>query len=152
MVNNDKKIEKENENKDLDLLLNDFIKNGIVEKTKLIVPGFKVRLKVLDTGELLTAEAFMDMSVAPKDIVARVRAASILSQAIISINDVDIIPEGFDSQNYIISRKRDLYQKLLKMPAMVVQKTYEFYIECVKEQNDKYEDLEGTIEDIKNFS
>lgn len=154
MVNeNDKKMSDYSENSmdELNSLLDDFILNGRVEKTKLVVPGFNVKLKALDTGELLIAEALMDNSSAPKDIVARVRAASILSQAIIEINDVKIDIEG---AGYSVNKAKrlKLYRQLLKMPAMVVQKTYEFYLECVETQNGKYSDPTELIEDVKNFS
>lgn len=142
---------KENElNKDLQLLFDGFIKEGKVIEEKEVVPGFKVKLKVLDTGELLAAEAIMSTSTAPVDIVARVRAASILSQAIIELNDSTIEKEGMTESDIRI-RRALLYKQLLKLPAVVVQKSYSFYIDCVNKQNKIYENPKETLENLENF-
>lgn len=140
----------QHENEDLTLIFDSFIKNGEVQKEKEIAKGFKVKLRALDTGELLIAESIMDKSTAPADIVAKVRAASILSQAIVAVNDVPI--EREDYNNIEIRRRRmQLYTQLLKMPPVIIHKTYEFYIECVEDQNSKYRDFEKTTDQIKGF-
>lgn len=142
---------KENhDNKDLNLLFDNFLKPGVVLKEKEVVKGFKVKLKPLTTGELLSAEAIMDNSTAPADIVAKVRGASILSQAIVSLNDVEIERDDFTPQESR-GRRLELYRQLLKMPPMVIHKAYSFYIECVEEQNSKYQDIPGLADQIENF-
>lgn len=137
-------------NKDLSMIFENFIKTGNVEEEKEIVPGFKIRVKVLNTGELLVAESIMNNSTAPADIVARVRAASILSQAILSLNGSIIEREDLTKEDIRV-RRAMLYTELLRMPAMVIHKAYEFYIDCVNEQNNKYQNIGETMRDIQNF-
>lgn len=137
-------------NEDLSMIFDTFIKNGEVQKEKEVVPGFKVKLKVLNTGELMTAESIMGRSSAPSDIVAKVRAASILSQAILSINGVVINREDYTIEE-TRRRRLALYQQLLKMPSVAIHKTYEFYIECVEEQNSKYENFKETTDKLEAF-
>lgn len=142
--------EKNKENQDLNLLFDNFLKPGIVIKEKEVVGGFKVKLKPLTTGELLTAEAIMDSSSAPADVVARIRGASILSQAVIAINDVEIEQSDYTPQE-LRNRRLVLYRQLLKMPPVVIQKAYELYIECVNEQNKKYDDVGELTKKVENF-
>jgi len=151
MSNKEKEtMEDENMNADLNNFFENFIKSGAVEDEEEVVPGFKIKVKVLDTGELLIAESIMNSSTAPSDIVARVRAASILSQALISINSIPIERDDYDAQESRMRRSL-LYKQLLKMPAMVIEKAYAFYIKCVKDQNNKFENFQETVEKIKNF-
>lgn len=146
-----KKVEDFTVTDDLNIFFDNFIKSGEVVKEKEIAPNFKVKLRVLNTGELLSAESIMKATTdIPADIVAKVRAASILSQAIISINDLEIEKNNLTQEENNM-RRVNLYKQLLKMPAIVIQKSYELYIEAVKEQNDLYENLDETIEKVKNF-
>ena len=144
------KEEKNDITQDLSMIFENFIKTGVVEKEKEIVPGFKIKVKVLNTGELLVAESIMNNSSAPADIVARVRAASILSQAILILNGSPVEREDLSKEDIRV-RRAMLYTELLKMPAMVIHKAYEFYIECVEEQNGKYTNIGETIKDMQNF-
>ena len=70
-------------NNDLKLLFDNFIKTGEVTKEKEIVPGVKVKVKVLSAGDLLIAQTIMGHQNAPSDVTVKLRAASILSQSII---------------------------------------------------------------------
>lgn len=142
--------EKMDVTKDLSMIFENFIKTGVVEEEKEIVPGFKIRVKVLNTGELLIAESIMNNSSAPADIVARVRAASILSQAILTLNGSPVEREDLSKEDIRV-RRAMLYTELLKMPAMVIHKAYEFYIECVNKQNSKYDNISETMKDMQNF-
>lgn len=151
----DKDLEKDikdfNPDDDLDLFFNDFIKKGRVEKEGEVVPGLRVRLKVLNTGELVSAEALMRMSSEfPPDVVVKIRGASILSQAILSINNYEIEKENMEIEQ-IKQRRSKLYRQLLEMPAYVVQKTYELYLDAVIEQNKFYSEAKETAGKIKNF-
>lgn len=146
-MSQDKKV---SANSDLSLLFENFLKPGIVIKEKEIVPGYTLKVKPLGTGELLMAEAIMDSAKAPSDIVAKVRGASILSQAIISINGLEIEPEGKTAEE-IRLRRIELYAQLLKTPPVIVHKSYQFYISCVEEQNKKYENLDEVTKEVENF-
>jgi hypothetical protein len=136
---------------DLDLFFNDFIKKGHIEKEEEVVPGFKIKLKVLNTGESLSAETIMKTEQGvPYDIVQKVRAASILSQAILSINGLQIAKDG-DNAEITKLKRTGLYKRLLDMPAYVIQKAFDLYIDAVTEQTRLYSDSEGTTEKVKNF-
>ncbi|MCX8074098.1 MAG: hypothetical protein N2749_00730 [Clostridia bacterium] len=146
-----KKIEDFSVMDDLNIFFDNFIKTGEVVKEKEIAPNFKVKLRVLNTGELLAAETILKATNdIPTDIVAKVRAASILSQAIISINDLDIEKNNATQEENNL-RRINLYKQLLRMPAIIVQKTYALYIDAVQEQNSLYENLDETVEKVKNF-
>ena len=136
---------------DLNLFFDNFIKSGEVIKEKEVAPGFVVKLRVLNTGELLSAETVMlSIENTPSDIVAKVRAASILSQAIISINGINIEKSDMNPET-IGARRLGLYRQLLKTPAIIVQKTYALYVDGAKDQVEHYDNFDETLEKIKNF-
>lgn len=140
----------EETNKDLLNIFDNFIKTGMVEDEKEVVPGFKIKVKVLNVQELLDAESIMGAEQAPADVVAKVRGASILSQAIIRLNGADIEKESLNKQEIRV-RRVILYKQLLSLPGIVVQKMYEFYIECLKRQEEKYVNFDETVDEIRNF-
>ena len=137
---------------DLSLFFENFIKTGIVTKEREIVPGFKVKLKVLNIGELMSAEtiSFQMNSDFPVDVVLKLRSASVLSQAILSVNGIEILKDSNTKQENR-SRQNLLYRQLLDMPAYVIQKTYELYIEAVEEQNNIYKTANSVGDKIENF-
>lgn len=138
-------------NDDLDLFFNDFIKRGDVCKEREIVPGFNIKVRVLSTGELISAEAVMRTTPNfPMDVVQKVRCASILSQAIISINGMQVVKEG-SSKEEEYSRRSNLYKRLLDMASYVVTKSYELYLEAVTEQSELYTNPEKVSKKIENF-
>lgn len=145
-----KKNNTEDSNFDVVMLFDNFIKTGKLEKEKEVVPGMTIKLKPLNTSELIAAEAIMSYSSAPADIVAKVRGASILSQAMISINGDIMASDNIDSEA-LRQRRIVLYQQILKLPPIVIQRMYEFYLEVVEEQKNKYENIEDTVRDIENF-
>lgn len=132
-------------------IFDDFIKPGELEEEEEIVKGLKVKVKVLDIGESLAAEAILSYEAKlPADIVARVRSASILSRAIISLNGVPITTEKMtDEERHL--RRNALYKKLQKMPPMIVQKMYNLYMKAFQKQNEIYGDFPKMVDDIKNF-
>ena len=138
--------------KELDVFFENFLKEGVVIKEKEVVPGFKIKVKVLNTEELLVAESILTNQNPhiPSDVIIKVRAASILSQAILKLNDMDIEREDLPELDNNM-RRRALYKQILKMPALVIQKAYEFYVEAVREQNALYDSPEKLGEKIGNF-
>jgi hypothetical protein len=139
-------------NQELSNFFENFLKEGIVIKEKEVVPGLKIKLKVLNTEELLIAESILSNQNPhiPTDVMIKVRAASILSQSIIKLNDMDIEREDLsDEENGF--RRRGLYKQVLKMPALVIQKAYEFYVEAVQEQNRLYNSPKDLSDKISNF-
>ena len=86
---------KENElGQDLFKIFDNFIKPGVVVEEKEVVNGMKIKLRVLNISEQLEAESIISTERVPADVVAKVRGASILSQAILSINGSDIEKEN----------------------------------------------------------
>lgn len=139
------------DNQDLFNIFEDIIKPGNVEMEREVVKGFKIKLKVLDTGEAIAAESIMRYdSRVPVDLVARARGAAILSRAIVSIND-DTIERDDMSLAQKNARRDLLFKQLLKLPALIIQKAYELYIEAYQKQQEIYNDLGSSIEEIKNF-
>lgn len=136
---------------DLINLFDNFIKPGVVIKEKEVIPGLTVKLKVLNTGELLTAESIIGLNKdIPLDVAQKVRAAGILTYAIISINGVNIEREDASVEE---NRQRRvlLYNQLLQMPPFIIQKMYMLYLEAVKEQEQMYNNVEELKQNIENF-
>ena len=142
---------KENElGQDLFKIFDNFIKTGVVVEEKEVVNGMKIKLKVLNISEQLEAESSISTERVAADVVAKVRGASILSQAILSINGSDIEKENLTKEE-VRTRRFVLYKQLLSLPSIVIQKMYEFYIDCLKKQEDIYVNFDKTVDDIKNF-
>ena len=139
-------------NQELSIFFENFLKEGTIVKEKEIVPGLKIKIKVLNTEELLVAESILSNQNPhiPSDVIIKVRAASILSQAIVKLNDMDIERDNL-SEEENNARRRGLYKQVLKMPALVIQKAYEFYIEAVQEQNSIYDNPKELSDKISNF-
>jgi hypothetical protein len=135
---------------DLSSFFESFIKKGQVTNEAEVVPGFKIKLKALSLGETLSAEAVMNIiENVPPDIINKVRCASILSRSLLEINGIPVENEG-DTSEDIRKRRDGLYSNLMKMPAYVIQKAYDFYIKVVIEQSKIYSDGE-LGEKIENF-
>lgn len=136
--------------KDLFNIFDGFVKKGTVVEEREVISGFKVKLKVLNVSELMEAESIINIDRAPSDIVAKVRGASILSQAILTLNSNDIEKENLTKEE-IRTRRFILYKQLLTLPAIVIQKIYSFYIECVEKQERYYSDFGKTVDEMQNF-
>lgn len=134
--------------KDMDLIFDGLIKRGVIIEEREIVKGFKIKVKPLTTGELILAEAVYS-SKASDDFLVKVRAASILSKAIISINGNSVENDAFSAEENN-QRRRALYNHLLELPMIIVTKAYDFYLECVHKQNNIFEDGQAG-EAIENF-
>lgn len=134
------------EYKEIENLFNNLIIPGVLIKEKEVVPGVKIKLKPLDVGEIVMAENMINNDI-PKDIATKLRAASILSRAIISINDLSFESEVRDERE---SKIRTLYSYLLKLPPLMIFKAYDFYLETVKE-HDSFIMSGKRDEEIGNF-
>ena len=142
---------KDDMNIDIMSLFDNFIKPGVIEDEKEVVKGFKIKVKVLDVGELAPAEAIIVREdEVPVDVIAKVRAAKILSQATLAINDVPI-ERGDMNETEKRERRILLYKQFLRLPAIAIQKSYEFYLDCVTKQENFYNDVEDIQNKTKNF-
>lgn len=142
---------KDDMNIDIMSLFDNFIKPGVIEDEKEVVKGFKIKVKVLDVGELAAAEAIIVREdEVPVDVIAKVRAAKILSQATLAINDVPI-ERGDMNETEKRERRILLYKQFLRLPAIAIQKSYEFYLDCVTKQENFYNDVEDIQNKTKNF-
>lgn len=136
---------------DITNIFNDIIKDGYKSKEREVIPGFKVKLRPLSYNELSRAEAEISRRNPgiPEDITVKLRCGKILSYAIISLNgsliDDDENPERNDE------RRIFLYDQLVTMPTIFIQKTYQLYIDSVNEENIFYENPQEVNEEIKDF-
>ena len=138
-------------NNDINNVFEDFLIQGEIRREKEVVEGLTVEVKPLNAEELITAESIAsETHSGSMDVVAKIRAAGILSQAITKFAGVPIEKKDCDKKENRY-RRINLYCQILKMPPFVIQKIYEFYIEVVEEQEKLYSDTEKTIEDFKNF-
>lgn len=144
----------EEEMYEFEIFFNEVITKGIVTKEREITKGFRVKLRPLDAGEQVTSQMVMarDNPYIPSDTVDKVRMVSMLSRAIISINDVPIQKEDND-KNQNLDRINKLYKRLMNLPASIVDGTYKLYLDCAEEQRLLYDPGEGTDlgEKAENF-
>lgn len=153
MDKNENTLAEQKHDDDLFNFFENFLKPGVIVREKEVVPGFSVKLKVLNTEELLVAESILLNASGniPFDVLQKVRGASILSQAIISLNGMAVERDDMSKEENR-SRRSSLYNQLLKMPSILIQKTYEFYVDAVVEQNKIYDAPEKISQNIENFS
>ena len=137
---------------DIENIFENFIKPGVITREKTVAKGVTVEVKPLNPAELFSAEAEIKANnprIAP-DIIAKLRSASVLSYAVVSLNGVKIEKEGI-SQDDLIIRRAALYKQLMQTPMYVLQKMYEFYLEVVDEQRKLYENPKELNESLENF-
>lgn len=119
-------------------------------KKREVVPGFKVKLRPLSSGESINAESLVIASnpLIPADTILKIRSVSRLSKAIISINNIDIIEEDWDREKKDEAMKA-LYKKLMDLPGSVIDEIYKFFIEVSDREKELYsKDLNEKIENF----
>ncbi|MEG0728124.1 MAG: hypothetical protein RR420_00740 [Anaerovoracaceae bacterium] len=129
----------------------DFIKRGQIVEEKEVLPGMNIKLRALNTEESLNAESIIRESKLPADIVAKVRAASILSQALISINGMPIVDEN-DSDDIQRIKRMHMYNNLMKTAPVAVEKMYALYVQAVNKQVEIHNSPSIMMEECENFS
>lgn len=124
---------------DLNTFFEGFIKQGVFTEEHDFGNGMKVTVKPLNMGELIEAEAIIRNSNPniPMDSMVKLRAAAILSKAIVKIGDSVIERTDMDEEQ-ISMRRFTLYAQLIKMPPSLITKMYAFYIEVVQKQDAFY--------------
>lgn len=138
---------------DITNIFDNLIKDGMYSEEKEVLPGFKVKLRGLNTNEMFRAEAEINRQNPniPVDITAKLRCAKILAYAIISINGDLIADESSMDEEMIANRRLALYSQLVQCPPIFVIKTYEFYLDVVNKENNHY-DFKRISEETENFS
>ena len=139
-------IEKEKQKKkfelasvDLNYFFENFIKKDMFVKEEDLGDGLVIRVKPLNIGELIEAEGIlrnMNPDIA-MDAMVRLRAAAILSKAIMKIGDNLIEKPGLDEES-INYRRFTLYSQLIQMPPIIIEKMYRVYLDAVEEQATYY--------------
>ena len=137
---------------DIANIFDNLIKDGVYSEEKEVLPGFKVKLRGLNTNEMFRAEAEINRQNPniPVDITAKLRCAKILAYAIISLNG-DLIADETMSEEMVLQRRLALYTQLVQCPPIFVIKTYEFYLDVVNKENHHY-DFKTIVEETENFS
>ena len=154
-------MENQEQKKDMASIYNffeHFIKEGRVYKEKEVAPKFKVKLKALNSEEILKAESVVVNATSNtllSDIAIRIRACAILSYAIVELNGESVYTEdemeGNDNKS-MESKRVAIYQMLLKLPPQILTSLYDVYLEAVQEQNELYSDASKVKEATENFS
>lgn len=138
---------------DIASLFDAIITQGVVTGEVTLGDNLNISLKVLDTGELLAAEAEATTNhpFMPDDIVSRGRIVSILTTATVSLNGIDIEQPNLSKEDNRI-RKQTVFKKYMALPVHLVDKAYAKYKELQEEQQKIYsKPVEEFQEDIKNF-
>ena len=138
--------------KDLTSFFENFIKKNQLVKEFDFGNDFTVKLRPCKTAELMDAELFIrgQNPGVPIDTMVKLRAAAILSKAIVSLCGVEIEKDGETEENNNI-RRIALYSKLLELPPDLIEKMYKAYIEVVDEQAKLYREPGKLKENIENF-
>lgn len=131
----------------LDLIFENFIKPGEFTEEKEVVPGFKIKVKPLNMGDLAIADLVLKEGMS-MDTATKMRSAKILSKAILSLNGHKI--EG-DTEAEESAIRDALYKDILKLPVVVVQKAFEFYFEVSNKRDKFFTDPKQIEEAIENF-
>ena len=144
--------EKKERDFEFEVFFDNLITKGRVEKEEEVTPGFKVKVRPLNTDEQITAEtiALANNPYIPTDVIEKVRIVNILTRAIISVNGVEIGAQEGDSEE-IKKRRAKLHDKIMKMPTSVVDAIYSLYVKVYEEQRKLYSPEDNLGEKIENF-
>ena len=166
---NIKNEESQRDNKNLQKRVNeemydffkDFILKSKVYKEKEVAPGFSVRVRALSAEEIIEAEsvvATLSDYLIVSDVAVRIRSCSILSYAVEKLGDNEIYTQEEldavtkEAKDMANLKRASMYNNLMKLPPLLLNKVYDLYLEAVKEQNELYSDPEKVGEKSKNFS
>lgn len=138
---------------DIASLFDAIITKGSITGEVTLGDNLNILLKVLDTGELLAAEAEATTNhpFMPDDIVSRGRIVSILTSATVSLNGIEIEQSNLSKEENRI-RRQTLFKKYMALPTHLVDKAYTKYKELQEEQQKVYaKPIEELEADIENF-
>lgn len=138
---------------DIISLFDAIITKGTITGEVNLGDNLNITLKVLDTGELLAAEAEATTNhpFMPDDIVSRGRIVSILTAATVSLNGIEIEQSSLSKEDNRL-RKRTLFKKYMALPVHLVDKAHNKYKELQAKQEKMFtKSIDEIQEDIKNF-
>lgn len=138
---------------DINSFFEDIIKKNQFVREKDFGNGFVIKLKPLNVGELIEAEAIIRNGNPgiPIDTMVKLRAAAILSKAIIQIGNKPVESDELtDEENQM--RRFALYSQLIQLPPLLITDMYSFYLSAVAEEEAFYsasgKDIDNKIEDF----
>ena len=137
--------------------INSFFDN-IIKKNQFVREkdfgnGFVIKVKPLNVGELIEAEAIIRNGnpKIPIDTMVKLRAAAILSKAILQIGDKPVESEELTEEENQM-RRFALYSRLIQTPPLLITDMYKFYLSVVAEEEAFYsasaKDINDKIEDF----
>ena len=138
---------------DIASLFDAIITKGSITGEVTLGDNLNITLKVLDTGELLAAEAEATTNhpFMPDDIISRGRIVSILTAATVSLNGIEIEQAKLTKEENR-ARKQTLFKKYMGLPVHLVDKAYNKYKELQEKQREMYsKPVDELQEGIKNF-
>lgn len=138
---------------DIISLFDEIITKGTITGDVTLGDNLKITLKVLDTGELLAAEADATTNhpFFPADIVSRGRVVSILTSATVYLNGIEIEQPSLSKEENN-ARKKVLFKKYMALPVHQIDKAYDRYKELQEEQKKLFsKPMEEIKENIENF-
>lgn len=138
---------------DIVSLFDAIITKGAITGDVTLGENLNITLKVLDTGQLLAAEAEATTNhpFMPEDIVSRGRIVSILTAATVYLNGIEIEQSSLSKEENR-ARKNTLFKKYMALPVYMIDKAYDKYKELQEEQKKIFsKPIDEIQEDIKNF-
>lgn len=138
---------------DIISMFDTIISKGELHQDFQIADNLTLTLKVLNTGELLAAEAEATTNhpYFPMDIVNRGRIVSILTRATVAINGVDVTQTNLSKQENE-ARRNTLYRKIMQLPPEIVEKAHKDYMELQSKQVEALsKPIDELLEDVKSF-
>lgn len=134
----------------LDTLLHssfeELVKTNTITREVQLTDNLKVTLKGLNSKQSLSAESYFEKNwVYIGDIVGRARKLSIISAAVVKINEIEI-DRSTDEKDMSATLK--IRNKLLELGGEVIDCLYEEYIEILKQRQKMFKDFGGAL---KNF-
>lgn len=150
---NKEEVKKEAISEDIISMFDTIISKGELHEDFKIADNLTLTLKVLNTGELLAAEAEATTNhpYFPMDIVNRGRIVSILTRATVAINGVDVTQNGLSKEENE-ARRNVLYRKIMQLPPEIVEKAHKDYINLQKKQVEALsKPIDELLEDVNSF-
>lgn len=138
---------------DIVSLFDAIITKGAITGDVTLGENLNITLKVLDTGQLLAAEAEATTNhpFMPDDIVSRGRIVSILTAATVHLNGIEIEQSSLSKEENR-ARKQTLFKKYMALPVYMIDKAYDKYKELQEEQKKIFsKPIDEIQEDIENF-
>lgn len=130
-------------------IFDDFIKPGKIQKEKEVLKDWKIKIQPLDLKDSTIVHLMGGNTDMPFEATAKIKSARLLSKAIISINGYNVVADGQEDREDEL--RSALYTNIMKLPPVVVEKMFQFYLEVEDERDKIFKNPDKVAKEIENF-